>query len=138
MGSWSLDPFDHDTAREWALDLERVDDVELIEDTLTQFEAAVDAASESYASADLVAETLAACEALARLRTPETPADADTPDTVRAWLDRVDHVPAEALLRRATEAVDTIRDELGDHAAGWHPTRQVRKQLTKLSKRVQP
>jgi len=123
MGAWDADTFDNDTACDWAHDLESVDDLSRVRETLSR----VLEVGDGYLDADVASEGLAACEVIARLkgnwgvRNPYT-------ETVDKWVESHDIVPPDDLVQTAIAVIDRVRSapsellelwEEGD-AGDWH------------------
>ena len=104
MGAWGTGSFDNDTALDWVFELEKTDDLSLVESTI---ESALD---EEYIDSDIGAEVLVAIEVLARLKGnfgKEDPYSKDADKWVKAHPLKVEN----PLLQKAKEAIDMI---LGD------------------------
>jgi Domain of unknown function (DUF4259) len=103
MGAWSADAFGNDTACDWSYDLEKVNDLSLVQQA---FEAVL-AAAEDDLDADIASEGLAACEVVARLkgnwgvRNPYT-------ETVDNWVASHKIKPPEKLVQTALAVIDRV------------------------------
>lgn len=106
MGAWGELAFDNDTANDWAYELADVEDLSLVESTLS----ALEHLGSEYVEQDLACDVLAACEVLARLKGNNGYKNAYT-EKVDDWVAAHPLTPSPALLKRAVEGIDRI---LGD------------------------
>jgi Domain of unknown function (DUF4259) len=110
MGTWGVTAFDNDEACDWALHLESVDDLSLIDSTLARIENSPNRIKvrDGYIA-------LGACEVLARLRGnhPYTsPAD--------DWVASHPLKPSIGLLERASAVIDRILSENSEVRDLWN------------------
>jgi hypothetical protein len=108
MGAWGELAFDNDTASDWAYELAEVEDLSLIESTLS----ALEGLGSEYVDQDIACDVLAACEVLAKLKGNPDSKNA-YPETVDAWVAAHPLTPSPALLKRAVVGIDRI---LGDES----------------------
>lgn len=120
MGAWGYSTFENDDAMDWALELEKVSDLSLIEATFSSVEEAGD-----YLDAIDINEGLAACEVLARLLGRSPAQDADAP-WLDDWISQHPIKPSRPLQARAVAVIDRImsddsgfRELWGDDASEW-------------------
>ncbi|HVK86039.1 MAG TPA: DUF4259 domain-containing protein [Kofleriaceae bacterium] len=128
MGAWGTGAFDNDAACDWTSDLTEVDDLSLVEGTLSVAEEVDD----DELDAGLGCEALAACEVVARLqgRTGRKL------DPVDSWVRAHPMKPSPALVRLATNVIDRVAtgSELAQqwaHDRAWRAgVKDLRKRLT--------
>ena|SRR5438270_8386453 len=116
MGAWGVLAFDNDDANDWAYDLEKVDDLSLVE---SAFEAVVEA--EDYLEAPDALNALAACEVLARLNGKPGYRNAYT-GKVDEWVAAHPLTPRAELLGRADAVIDRILGENSELKELWSET----------------
>jgi hypothetical protein len=109
MGAWGHRAFDNDQACDWLCDLEKVDDLSLIEAALA---AVGEIKPDGEVGQDLACNALGACEVLARLSGRPGYNDTST-RSIDEWVGAHPLKPAPALLNRAVTAIDRI---LGDRS----------------------
>lgn len=108
MGAWGELAFDNDTANDWADGLADVEDLSLVESTLS----ALEHLGGEYVEQDIACDVLAACEVLARLKGNPGYKNAYT-EKVDSWVAAHPLTPSPALLKRAVAGIDRI---LGDES----------------------
>jgi uncharacterized protein (DUF2126 family) len=113
MGAWSHEPFGNDDSIDWAFNLERVDDLSVIEATLDYALEAGD-----YLEAIEASESIAAIEVLAKLLGKGTQTDAYT-DKVDKWVKSVSIKPEPPLIAKAIRALELIRGENSELRKLW-------------------
>ncbi|MEJ2558994.1 MAG: DUF4259 domain-containing protein [Anaerolineae bacterium] len=103
MGAWGADTFDNDTACDWSYELNEVDDLSLVRETLAR----VLTVGEEYLDSDDACEGLAACEVVARLkgnwgvRNPYT-------ETIDKWVETHGIAPSGDLVQSAVAVIDRV------------------------------
>lgn len=103
MGAWGHLAFDNDTANDWAYDLEKVDDLSLVESAFAELEEV----GADYLDQDIACNALGACEVLARLQRHPGYTNAYTKKVDR-WVAARKIKPSAPLLKRASAAIDRI------------------------------
>ncbi|MCA9029268.1 MAG: DUF4259 domain-containing protein [Planctomycetaceae bacterium] len=104
--------FENDTANDWAYDLADVQDLSVICETIAA------CASSEYVDDRLGAQTVAACDVLARLLGKSRYCDAYT-EKIDIWVrDHPQPVPPK-LRSQAVEALDKIRSDDSELAEEW-------------------
>ena len=114
MGAWSHQPFDNDTASDWA-------DVLLDAPDLSYIEATLDRVLEvggSYLEAPDAEEGLAAVAVLGQLLGRSKPL-VNTPADVAAWIAGIGVRPSAALLDKARRVADRVLAEDSELAELW-------------------
>ena len=114
MGAWSHEPFDNDTASDWA-------DVLMDATNLSHIEATLDRvldASGSYLEAPDAEEAVAAVAVLAQLLGRSAPIS-NAPEGLQAWITGVGVRPSAALLDKARRVVDRVLAEDSELAELW-------------------
>jgi hypothetical protein len=114
MGAWSHDPFDNDTASDWADVLMDSQDLSHIEATLDRV---LDAGS-SYLEAPEAEEAVAAVAVLGRLLGRGTPAE-HGPDGLEAWISGIGVRPSAPLLDKARRVITRVLAEDSELAELW-------------------
>jgi hypothetical protein len=113
MGAWGVLAFDNDDANDWAYDLEKADDLSLIEsafDTVNE--------AEDYLGAPEASNALAACEVLARLNGKPGYKNSYT-EKVDEWVAAHPQTPSAELLSRASAVIDRILGENSELKEMW-------------------
>lgn len=103
MGAWGTGIFDNDTACDWAYELEEVEDLSLIEQTLDRV---LDTGSE-YLEAPEAEEALAAADVIARLQGNWGTRNSYT-EEVDTWVERTKLIPSTELVAKAISAIERI------------------------------
>ena len=114
MGTWGPNAFDNDCACDWALALEKSDDLALIKETLRQALANTEDPLEST----LAAEGIAACEAVARLRGNFGERSGYT-ELVDRWVEAHPDLDFTPLLPAAREVLERAAGEGSELAECW-------------------
>ncbi len=134
MGTWGNDPFGNDTACDWALELEEVDDLSLIEEAIQRV---LDVGNESL-EAGVSDAAIAAADTLARLK-GNFYAENSYTEAVDQWVtDHPIHPPA-ALVGAAIRAVDRILTAPSELLELWEASPEVenwKQQMTALKERL--
>ncbi|MGH1379210.1 MAG: DUF4259 domain-containing protein [Alphaproteobacteria bacterium] len=113
MGAWSHEPFGNDTACDWAYELKETTDLSLIEDAIETA-----AQSSGYLEAYEAEEAIAAIEVMAKLLGRGTQSDAYT-EAVDQWILNTKEKPSDALIYKATSAINCILSENSELADLW-------------------
>lgn len=103
MGTWSEDTFGNDTACDWVYDLEEVDDLSLVHQTLD----AVLNSDEEYLDADAACEGLAACEVIARLKGNWGLKNSYS-EALDNWVTKHQTEPPEELVEMSLNVIDRV------------------------------
>jgi hypothetical protein len=103
MGAWGTGIFDNDTACDWAYELEEVEDLSFIEQTLDRV---LDTGSE-YLEAPEAEEALAAADVIARLRGNWGTRNSYT-EVADVWVERIELIPSTELVAKAVSATERI------------------------------
>jgi hypothetical protein len=111
VGTWGPLAFDNDAANDWAYDLEKMNDLSLVESALDDLDGAG-----SDASVAVIA--LAACEVIARMRGKFGYENAYT-EKVDVWVRAHPQSPSKALLKRARGAVARVLEKDSELRALW-------------------
>ena len=114
MGAWSHEPFDNDTASDWADVLLDATDLSHIEATLDRV---LDAPG-SYLEAPDAEEAVAAVAVLAQLLGRSAPIS-NGPEGLQAWITGVGVRPSAALLDKARRVADRVVAEDSELAELW-------------------
>jgi hypothetical protein len=114
MGAWSHEPFDNDTASDWADVLMDATDLSHVEATL---DVVLDA-SGSYLEAPEGEEAIAAVAVLAQLL-GRSPPISNAPEGLQAWITGVGVRPSAALLEKARRVIDRVVAEDSELAELW-------------------
>jgi hypothetical protein len=114
MGAWGSDPYDNDTANDWAYDLEDADDLSLVRNAIS----AVAGIGEDYLDSDAACEAIAACEVIARLKGNFGKRDAYT-SKVDDWVQAHPTLPPDELVQLALQAIDRILAPRSELTALW-------------------
>jgi hypothetical protein len=103
MGVWGVNTFDNDTACDWKYELESVNDLSLIGETL----ALVLVGGNEYLDSDDACKGLAGCEVIARLKGNSGIRDAYT-ESIDSWV--ADHPiqPSTDLVKQALAVIDRV------------------------------
>ncbi len=131
MGLWGVDPFDNDTACDWASDLHRADGLKTVC-------AAIDAVLASAGpelDSTLAWEALAACEVIARLKGNWGEQNAYTRDT-DDWVKAHPITPGEDLIERANAAIDRVVAEDSELYDNWEGDEDWLDSVASLRRRV--
>ena len=134
MGAWSSEPFGNDTAGDWAFDLEDVDDLSLIEETIQKI---LDCGN-GYLEARDAEEALAAVETIARLKGNFKTKNAYTED-VDAWVAAHPLKPPADLIAKAQKAIDRILSKPSELLELWGESDEFeawKKQTAELKDRI--
>jgi hypothetical protein len=124
MGAWGVNTFDNDIACDWVYELEDVNDLSLVRETLAR----VLATSNEYLDSNDACEGLAACEVLARLKGNWGVRDAYTA-SLDKWVKNHPIQPSNDLVTQALAVIDrvlTAPSELlelwaaGDEIKAWY------------------
>jgi hypothetical protein len=113
MGTWGYRAFDNDGACDWAWELEKVDDLSIVEAALDN--ALLDNGVADACTADCA---LAACEVIARLKGNAGYHDGYT-ENVDAWVAAHPIKPPQALVQRAAKIIDAILRDDSEFAELW-------------------
>lgn len=103
MGAWGVNTFDNDTACDWTYELENVDDLSLVRETLAR----VLAVGNEYLDSDDACEGLAACEVIARLKSNWGIRDAYT-ESLDKWVKDHPLQPPTDLVNQALAVIDRV------------------------------
>ncbi len=103
MGAWGVLAFDNDDANDWAYDLDKTNDLTLVESAIYEL---VGVGSQ-YLEQVIACNALAACEVLARLRGRPGYTNAYT-ENVDRWVAAHQIEPPAQLINRAAAAIDRI------------------------------
>lgn len=114
MGTWASDTFGNDIACDWGWKAAEQTDLQLVSDKLDQALAVGD----DFLDSELAAETLAACEVIARLQGRWGKRNAYSAD-VDKWIVEHPQRPSEDLIRKAILAIDRITAEESELAEQW-------------------
>jgi hypothetical protein len=106
VGSWGYLAFDNDTTNDWAIYLERVDDLSLLIATFDELENVGD----DYLDMDIAYDALVACEVIARLSGNPGYQNAYT-EKVDLWVANHPIEPSLELVQKAVAAIDRILGE---------------------------
>lgn len=120
MGAWGVLAFDNDEACDWAYDLEKTDDLSLVEEV---FAAVVGPAE--YLDSHEACHALAACEVLARLRGNPGYNNPYT-EAVDAWAAAHPIQPSANLLDRAERVIGRILGDNSELRDLWDDSEEVR------------
>jgi hypothetical protein len=113
MGAWGVKAFDNDSACDWKYDLQKVDNLSLVEAALNEAEKAGE-----YLDSDVACHALAACEVLARLQGNRGYSDAYTVN-VDEWVAKHPIIPEPELIARASRVIDLVLGENSELAELW-------------------
>ncbi len=134
MGTWGANTFDNDRACDWEEELEDVNDLSLVHNTLAQ----VIATGAEYLESGVACEGLAACEVIARLKGNWGIRDAYT-EVIDNWVQRHPMEPPIELISQALAVIDrvlTIPSELMEAWAQVSENEQWREAVADLRSRV--
>ncbi len=136
MGAWGHLPFDNDATNDWSYELEGVDDLSHVEAAFDELEQV----GADYLDQDIAANTLGACEVVARLLGHPGYTNAYT-EKVDQWVVAHKLKPSPALLKRASAALDRILDTDSELCDLWEESEEGdawRKAIEDLRVRVRP
>lgn len=134
MGAWSSDPFGNDTAGDWKYDLDDVDDLSLIEETIQKL---LDV-GDDYLEAPDAEEAIAAIDTIARLKGRFYAKNAYT-ESVDAWVAAHPIVPPPPLIAKALKALDRILSEPSEAMELWSESKDFetwKKHIDDLKERI--
>lgn len=103
MGAWGVGPFDNDDASDFADSVAEKNDLAVIE---AAFDKVLGATSE-YLEAPIASEAIAGAEILALLLDRPS-ADTEYPEEIDEWTAASKHMPSDALIAKARNALDRI------------------------------
>lgn len=113
MGAWGVGSFDNDTACDWAYDLQGMEDLSFVEETLDAVLQAVE-----YLEAPEAEMAVAAAEVLARLRGNPAEKDAYT-EKVDRWVESHPDTPPKSLIDKALKSLDRIQADNSELNELW-------------------
>jgi hypothetical protein len=114
MGAWSHDSFGNDDACDFASELERSNDLSVIEAAL---DSVLDA-GDQYLEAPEASRAVAAAEGVARLQGNWGKRDSYS-EAVDAWVTRVKINPSDAIAQKARRVLDRIMTEPSELLELW-------------------
>lgn len=114
MSAWSYQPFDNDTASDWADVLMDATDLSYVEATLDR----VLEAADSYLEAPDAEEAVAAVAVLTQLLGRSKPIE-NAPEGLNEWILGVGVRPSTALLDKARRVLDRVLAEDSELAELW-------------------
>jgi len=117
MGCWSVDSFGNDEAADWLVDLERHRDLGLVEKTLDRVLAI---AGSDLETPDCTEGLVAAEVVAAAIGNPGIAASRH--ESLTKWLQSVRPEPSPALVKKALQSVDRIRNEESELRVLWQDT----------------
>lgn len=134
MGTWAVDSFGNDDACDWSYELEKVNDLSLIEDTLNT----VLASGEEGVEASAATEAIAAIEVLARLQGNwgDRSAYSEIADN---WVETHKLQPSSTLVQKAHLVIEQIIAENSELKELWQESEEYTAWLasiTELKNRV--
>ena len=132
MGAWDGTSFGNDTANDWVYELERSDDLSLIDQALTR----VMETGEAYLEAPEAEEAIAAAEVVAWLRGRPAEVDAYT-KKVAAWVAAHPLEVPQALLEKALAALARIQAEPSELLELWEGQDEWSQSVQALRERLQ-
>lgn len=114
MGAWASDTFGNDTACDWANELEKVEDLNFVEETLD----AVLELGEEYLDSDEACRALSACEVIARLKGRHGLQNSYS-EAVDKWVKAHPIEPPQELVVKAVDTIDRILGQDSELVELW-------------------
>jgi hypothetical protein len=128
MGAWAIDSFGNDSACDWAYELEKVNDLSLVEDTLD----AVLISGDEYVESPEAASAIAAIEVIARLQGNWGERSSYSKD-VDNWVEKNKIQPSTALAQKAHLVIDRILAEKSELNELWEESKDYEGWLASIS-----
>lgn len=131
MGAWGYDALGNDTACDWSWELEKVNDLGLVRETL---ERVLDVADE-YLDSDVASEALAACEVVARLKGNWGVRNAFT-EPVDKWVESHKFTPPDDLVQASLAVIDRVVTPLSELLDTYKDPTEWRVAMEELRNRI--
>ncbi|MFA6045195.1 MAG: DUF4259 domain-containing protein [Phycisphaerales bacterium] len=122
MGAWGVGPFENDAACDWEWQLEKVDDLSVIQQALEA--ASKGDPEDDFLDADIASEAVAACEVLARLQGNPGKSDSYT-EAVDRWVAGHPLTPSASLIKLARAVLDRVVSEQSELRELWDESDSV-------------
>ena len=133
MGTWGTDTFDNDSACDWSYELEKVEDLGVVRETLS----GLLGFGNEYLDAPEACEGLAACEVIARLKGNWGVRNSYT-EPVDKWVESHKIAPPEDLIQIAVTVIDRVLTAPSELLELWEDAdaREWRNAVASLRSRV--
>ncbi len=128
MGAWAIDSFGNDDACDWAFELEKVNDLSLVEATL---DAVLDSGNE-YVEAPEAASAIAAIKVIARLQ-GNWGKRSSYSENVDNWVEKNKLQPSTALAQKAHLVIDRILAEKSELNELWEESKDYEGWLASIA-----
>jgi hypothetical protein len=134
MGAWEIDAFGNDDACDWAYELEKSNDLSIVESALDK----VIVASSDYVESPDACEALAAIEVIARLQGNWGVCNSYT-EGVDSWVEKNSIIPNSLLTQKAHKAIEVILSDNSELKELWEDSDEYedwKKSVNELKERV--